>query len=590
MNPFRRDDEVRRAHAEAERAREDADVERRDRTLQVTSLQVDLRRTQDELREAKILLARQRDLARRLDQMRRAEREWSRELRNQLQRMHERQGLLAHRQDVPALVLKTAMGLVEAEKGLLLAHEDLDHDGDLDLAAAEGFEHDATHSGVAQRFARQVLDEDEIVREDEPVADGPRTPADDEIDCLVAIPVYLRDRFSGVVICANRTGGFEALDDELLLALGDHAGGALQGGRLRSELADAHRSALRMLAELLAAGDPVRHGETAELLAVAEPLAEELGLEGRERETLMSALLVRDLGLLTLPDGTLDHPGPLTAEQRAAVELHPRVAFNVLHQVPALRDVAGAVLYHHERYDGRGYPSGLEGEAIPRVARVVAVLETFGALVNDRPYRPARSALEAAGELVAVAGGQLDPEITQLLVEQLHRTPTGVAPEPAVATGPSLFGELASPTTDALTLLGNHRAFAERIAHVAHDGNGNGNGGAPAPFAVAIVQLDELSRTNEETGYAAGDRMIQLAARHVQRVAGRLGAEAYRESGRRLALVGHRAAGDLAAQLATEFAAGPAVRIGVTEGHPGERREAVVGRARAALGEPVGTA
>jgi hypothetical protein len=84
--------------------------------------------------------------------------------------------------------------------------------------------------------------------------------------------------------------------------------------------------------------------------------------------------------------------------------------------------------------------------------------------------------------------------------------------------------------------------------------------------------------------------MIQLAARHVQRVAGRLGAEAYRESGRRLALVGHRAAGDLAAQLATEFAAGPAVRIGVTEGHPGERREAVVGRARAALGEPVGTA
>ncbi len=596
MSIFRRDEEVRRALDEAERdvarAREEADVQRRDRALQVTSLQVDLRRTQEELHKAQLAFARQRELADRLDQMRRAEREWSRELRGQLQRMHEQQGLLADRHDVPSLVLRTAMELMGARKGLMLTHEDLDHDGALDLAAAEGFEHDAAHSGVAQRFARFVLAEDEIVREDEPVADGDRVPADDEIDCLVAIPLYLRDRFHGVVICANREGGFEELDDELLLALGDHAGGALQGGRLRTELAEAHRAALRALAELLAAGDPVRHGETAELIAVAEPLADELGLGTRERETLMSALLVRDVGLLALPGGTIDHPGPLNAQQRAAVELHPRVGFNVLHQVPALRDVAGAVLYHHERYDGRGYPSGLEGEAIPRLARVVAVLDTFGALVHDRPYRPGRSPLDAASELVAVAGGQLDPEVTQLLVEQLHRDPdTAGAESPEAAAGPSLFGTLASPTTDALTLLGNHRAFAEHVARVAHDGEGNGNGGAPAmDFAVAVVQLDDLARTNESMGYAAGDRMIQLAARHAQRVAGRLGVEAYRESGRRIALVGHRPAAELGEQLATEFAAGPAVRIGVTEGRPGERREAVVGRARAALSEPVGSA
>ena len=579
MARFRREEEVKEALADAARAREEADIERRDRALQVTSLQVDLRHTEQELHRAHLALARQREVVRRLDQMRRAEREWSRELRGQLARLHDQQGLLAHRQDVRALVLKTAMELVEAEKGLLLAHEDVDHDGDLDLHAAEGFEHDPERSAVAQRFARRVLAEDEIVREDEPVADGERTAADDEIDSLVAIPVYLRDRFPGVVIDANRKGGFEELDDELLLALGDHAGGTLQGGRLRVELAEAHRAALRMLAELVAAADPVRHAETAELVTIAEHLAGELGLDTRQREALLSALLVRDLGLLALPGETLDHPGPLTAEQRAALELHPRVGFTVLHQVPALRDVASAVLYHHERYDGRGYPSGLAGETVPRVARVVAVLDAFCALTHERPHRPARSAVEAAGELVAAAGTQLDPEVVQLLFEHVHRAP--VVPGDGLGAGedgPTLFGELASPTTDALTLLGNHRAFAEHVAHAAAEG----------PFGVAVVQLDDLARTNEERGYAAGDRTIQLAARHVQRVAGRLGVDAFRESGRRLALVGHRPAAELAQQLETEFVAGPSVRVGATDGREGERGEAVVARARAALSAPVG--
>ena len=150
---------------------------------------------------------------------------------------------------------------MEAERGLLISRADDDGDGSLDVVLSHGFEHDPSHSAVAQRFARAVLARDEILREDDPrrPSDTEATAADGEIDTLVAIPLYLRDRFHGVIVCANRAGGFEEVGDELLLALGDHAGAALQHGRLEHELRDAHRSAVRVLTEAVAAQDPVLH-------------------------------------------------------------------------------------------------------------------------------------------------------------------------------------------------------------------------------------------------------------------------------------------------------------------------------------------
>jgi HD-GYP domain-containing protein (c-di-GMP phosphodiesterase class II) len=571
----------RRADRRAAAAREGAaaELERRD-----AAHVAERERLREESRERGLALARQRELAARLEHSRRIEREWSRELRDQLARAGAKEGSPARGDDVRGLVLRAAISLCEAEKGLLLARDDGDGDGDLDLAVSQGFVHDPEGSAVAQRFAREVLARDQIVREDDLGDDMRRTPADDEIETLVAVPVYLRDRFHGVVVCANRRGGFEELDDDLLLALGDHAGSALQGERLRAALGEAHRAAVRALAELLAAGDPARHQEAGELAAPADGLARELGLDAREREVLLGAVLLRDLGLVALPEGLLAHPGPLSADQRAAVELHPRIAFNVLHQIPALNDVATVVLYHHERVDGRGYPAGLAGEAIPRLARALAVLDAYGALVHERPHRPARSPAEAIAELVSAAGSQLDPEITQLFVEHLRRGALApAAPAPLDGDGArALVEELATPSTDALTLLGSHRSLQEAVQRAAAEA------GSDEPFVVAIVQLEDLRRVNEQAGYAAGDRLIQLAARNLQRVAGRLGGSAHRESGRRLGLVAAAPEELVAQQIETEFSAGPAIRLGIAPGRGGARGEELVARARQALRPPVG--
>jgi HD-GYP domain-containing protein (c-di-GMP phosphodiesterase class II) len=561
--------------------------------------QGDAGRLRDQLRH-------ERELLGRLRQSWRAEREWNRELRGQIQRLYaERCALVADEHDreydgghpadsVSALILRAAIQLVEAEKGLLLSRTDADGDGELDFVISHGFEHDPEHSAVAQRFARRVLERDEIVREDEPVAaDGAEpSPADEEIHSLVAVPLYLRDRFNGVVICANRQGGFEDVGDEMLLALGDHAGNALTHGRLRNELRDAHRAVVRVLVEAVRERDPTLHRETEQLAVQAVTLAGDLDLDRRTRDVLVCATLLRAVGELALPERILRKEGPLTTEERSVVELHPRIAFNIVGRDPALHDVAVALLYHQERWDGSGYPAGLAGEDIPLAARALAVLEAFGAMTHDRPHRPRRTAQEACGELVALSGVQFDPEITQLLVEEVRAAPAPPSPglaetvlealplDAADADG-AAPGPLDGAATDGLTLLGNHRAMQHAVRHAA------GTATVEEPFAVVLVQLEDLPQLNAEASFLAGDRLIQVAARTVERAAARAGGSAFRASGRRLAVVAPVRREDgltrLLEQIQIEFAAGPAVRTGISVWAPGERGDEVVSRARDAL-------
>jgi len=526
-------------------------------------------------------------LLQRLRQSWQAEREWSRELRGQIQRMHATHGTLGDGGDVRALILEAAIRLVEAEKGLLVSREDEDGDGSLDVVLSHGFEHDPAHSAVAQRFARAVLARDEILRHDNPPipGDAEATAADGEIDTLVAIPLYVRDRFHGVIVCANRVGGFEEVGDDLLLALGDHAGAALHHGRLQHELRDAHRSAVRVLTEAVTAHDPVLHRETCELAVHAGLLAKELGLDERTRDVLISATLLRAVGYLALPEHPRLRPAPLTADERSLIELHPRLGFNVLVQAPALHDAAAVVLYHHERFDGTGYPAGLSAQDIPLAARVLAVLEAYGAMTHERPYREPWSPEQACEALVEAAGTQFDPELTPLFVEQVRRAPRLVRDDVSAAVLDALplkAGDLVAAAVDGATLLGNHHRLQQDVSAAAkHD----------TPFGVVVLELVDLPRVNAETGHLAGDRLIEQAARSARRAAARLGGTAYRVSGRRLGILVPARRASLAPgvleDVQAEFLGGPAIRAAISAWSPGETGEAVLARARDALKQQV---
>lgn len=553
-------------------------------------------------------LNQEREHSLRLDGARRAEREWSGELRRQVMELQRDHSVLGDdTEDVRELVLRVAVDLAEAEKGLLLAQADEDADGDLDLVCSVGFDNDPEHSAVCQRFASEVMERDETVREDDrSQLEGEQSPADQEVHNLAAIPVYIGDDFAGVVVCANREGGFEELDDDVLLALGDHAGTALHNSRLHGELRSSYLSTVQMLADAIEAKDPFLRAHSDEVSNYVAAVADQLDLAPRRREELVFASLLHDVGKIGISERILLKPGRLTPEERGVVELHPRIGYRIVERVPALRSMTGAILHHHERYDGDGYPSGLRGEEIPLEARVVCVADCFAAMTSDRPYRDRMSVADACTELERCAGTQFDPRVVRLFVEQVRAQPpvaegsTSIAAamdEPEVAVrrhgDEPLLGHGPVAATDNLTLLYSHRHLHEVAAAEAERAAVQ-----ELPFAVVMLGLTGLDEVNRRDGYAAGDEELKAAARVLSRAADDCRGTACRHGGARFALVmpnaGLSEAEGLAAKVASDLAAEarPAQAVAVAW-QPGESGDDVVRRGRRVLatsGAPAPTA
>ena len=160
-----------------------------------------------------------------------------------------------------------------------------------------------------------------------------------------------------------------------------------------------------------------RHAE--QVARGAMGMAEVLGLDDEIRRLLGIAGLLHDVGKIGIPDAILRKPGPLTEEERLIVEKHPLIGVMIIGGVPKLAGLREVVRYHHERYDGKGYPRGLARERIPLMARIVAVADAYSAMVLDRPYRRALALKEAAEELRRGAGTQFDPELVEAFLRWL---------------------------------------------------------------------------------------------------------------------------------------------------------------------------
>src|SRR6185312_6382663 len=131
--------------------------------------------------------------------------------------------------------------------------------------------------------------------------------------------------------------------------------------------------------------------------------------------------LLHDIGKIAVPSEILLKPGSLTDEEWVVMRSHAAVGGELVGRIPAFAHLAPAVRASHERWDGGGYPDGLAGDQIPLAARIIAACDSYDAIVTDRPYRPARSPLEAIEELDRVRGTQLDPAVVAVLIEELRQ-------------------------------------------------------------------------------------------------------------------------------------------------------------------------
>lgn len=174
---------------------------------------------------------------------------------------------------------------------------------------------------------------------------------------------------------------------------------------------------LSMLTSAIEARDPYTQGHSARVTALAEEVARRLGWSPEQLATLRIGGPLHDIGKLAISDEVLRKEGELEPEELDQIRQHPTIGARILLRMAALREAIPYVLYHHERWDGSGYPSGKAGEEIPVEARVLAVADAFDAMTSDRPYRRALSREEALAEVERCAGTQFDPKIACAFLE-----------------------------------------------------------------------------------------------------------------------------------------------------------------------------
>ena len=153
----------------------------------------------------------------------------------------------------------------------------------------------------------------------------------------------------------------------------------------------------------------------------ATRFADKLDLNEGEKKNLEFASLLHNIGIVGIPSKLLNKQGPLTEEERKIINSHPTLAQMLIKQTEQLASVLPAILYHHERYDGQGYPNGLKGEEIPYLARVLSVLDAYNAMISARAYRPRLTKAQAIEELKKNAGSQFDPDIAAAFITFLEQ-------------------------------------------------------------------------------------------------------------------------------------------------------------------------
>ncbi|KAF0220718.1 MAG: metal dependent [Geobacteraceae bacterium] len=186
-----------------------------------------------------------------------------------------------------------------------------------------------------------------------------------------------------------------------------------------ARLEETYTSTLQSIAIAVDANDAYASGHSARVAGFAVKIGKAMGLASEELHSLEQAALFHDIGNIWVPDYISLKEGPLTAEEQAIIRKHPVMGAEMLDSVKSLRNFTPAVLHHHERFDGTGYPYGLKGLTIPLEARIMAVADAFDAMTSERPYRSAMLMREALEELYSNAGGQFDPRVVEAFLNVL---------------------------------------------------------------------------------------------------------------------------------------------------------------------------
>jgi PAS domain S-box-containing protein len=190
--------------------------------------------------------------------------------------------------------------------------------------------------------------------------------------------------------------------------------------RRARELEHSYFHTVRALAAAVEAKDDYTGGHIQRVHEIGLLLAKAVAPDEADNPQLAYGFLLHDIGKLAVPDAVLKKPGPLSDAEWMLMRRHPEAGARILDAVPFLDRAVDVVLHHHERWDGRGYPAGLQEDGIPLWARIFSVADTVDAITSNRPYRRGRPLEQAVDEIVARAGSQFDPQVAHALTDLDH--------------------------------------------------------------------------------------------------------------------------------------------------------------------------
>jgi putative nucleotidyltransferase with HDIG domain len=235
-------------------------------------------------------------------------------------------------------------------------------------------------------------------------------------------PVIMKNRLTAILAVGEKVSGqeFQAADLEMLRALSESAGIAIDNARLFKDLQEAYVSTVRLLVSRIEEKDPYTHGHTERVAAYSVGIARAFEFAPEEIQRIQFGAFLHDIGKVHTEDKVLHKPGALTEEEWKIVKMHPVRGAEMVRGVRFLERCVDMIRHHHERVDGKGYPDGLTGDEMTLAAKIVNVADAFDAMTTDRPYRAGLTVEQAVAQMTEKAGSQFAAEVVEIFVDALR--------------------------------------------------------------------------------------------------------------------------------------------------------------------------
>ncbi|MEK7274267.1 MAG: HD domain-containing phosphohydrolase [Candidatus Desantisbacteria bacterium] len=340
---------------------------------------------------------------------------------------------------LPVEVINKAINVLDVRCGFLLLFDE--QRSEMVIKAARGFAPE-----LLDKFKGEYLPNNglagECVRKKQPIVRQIKEKNDVAetilgIENIMCVPMIYKEEPIGVIVLGDKVSGepFYTPDTKLVFALASITSTMVQNARLYSQLQNMFLSAIRSLSSAIDEKDNYTLGHSNRVTTYSVELGKRMNLSEEQLGVLQLAAILHDVGKIGIPEEVLKKPGKLTNEEWGNIKQHPdkgvhivepmvetegtMAAFgiNFINPKEHIKEIISGIKYHHERFDGHGYPAGLNSTNIPLISRIIAVADAYDAMTSKRSYRDALPEHVAIEELRKNAGEQHDPEIVELFIK-----------------------------------------------------------------------------------------------------------------------------------------------------------------------------